>query len=243
MNKKISEKIKKLFKQAESEAQLGNKEAANNFALHAQKLLIKYNLTRSEIEREAERAEGLDYEPVTLIISPKEDWQNSLLSAVAAANGCVGLYDLEGLQMVAGRADDRALTIELYLYFEKLAFDLAEAASSFYRKHSVDVFWVTGDELSERVKNFRRSFLTGFVVSVNTRFIRAKMEAENEAADEQEQTALVWLGDKLAQSETFAKELFNYREHQADVPDLHEQAFRQGINAGGKVALTNKTLK
>jgi len=238
MKEKIIDKIRKLFAQAESEKAIGNEAAAANFAAKVQELLDRHNLSLSDIEIAAAKSGQIEAERVNLILQKIEAWQCHLLQNIAVANGCMSLENEAGYMIVIGRQNDRAVVIEFYNYFERLAWELAENALKAYKEAKKD--WYFADR-EAHFDEFRKSFLIGFALRLSER-LGAQHSQDKQIDQNYNPNALVFHGSKARDSINFAFENFQVDDVRETERPTHRQGFNSGTDSGDKVALTNKRI-
>lgn len=126
---KIIDIVQKLFKQAESEEQLGNEGAAINFAEKAKELLAKYKIDSSKIKTEEEQFIYIAPSVGATVISDpfkranaqtsdRKVWYEELAKVVANGYYCIAEPYKSGEIIFYGFSIDREIAIYV---FEKLA--------------------------------------------------------------------------------------------------------------------------
>lgn len=236
MKAKIIDRIRKLFASAESEKAIGNEAAAALFAQKVQQLLDAHNLTLSDIELERARGEDIAAERVNLVLQKIEAWQCHLLQEISVLNGCMSLDNEAGYQIVVGRASDRAVVIEFYRYFERLAWDLAEKAVKTHREERKNWFYRDAEKYFDE---YRKSFLAGFAVRVGERLQAGKVKP----AGPVNENALVFAGGKFKESLEYTLNKFQVDDVRRGERPRNREGFQQGEKTGDRVALTNKAIE
>ena len=183
----ITELLRKLIAQSESERELGNLDAAKTFAAKAQELLTKHKLDMTEVEMAAEEAaepiidECLDADAI-IGVPPharNERWYSILLTTIANSNFCRVITGKSNRFIIVGRESDRLAVKALFIY-------LAQACNEVARKectlsHTMRPISIFGCDhrtdsprgRSAENKKFMSSFKVGFSLAIHAR-LRAK---------------------------------------------------------------------
>jgi hypothetical protein len=235
MNERIIDRLRKLLRHEQSAREIGNMAEAEAFAAKIQEQLDSYNLSLSDIDIEEARSsvagETTDFK-VSLV------WQRQLLRTIADINGCA-IVLVPPFVHIVGAANDRVIVSEFYCYFERLGIDLAFASLAEYKASGV---YKRKRKKTRATVNYKGSFLLGYALALSDRL--RKQHAENLAAAEQS-TALIYIGNKLADAEMFVSRTMTIRQHKtpSQKKKFRDPAFFAGLEAGESVALTAKTLR
>lgn len=234
MTEKIIDRLRKLLRHERSARSVGNVAEAEAFAAKIQQQLDSYNLSLSEIDIEEARSsvdsETTDYK-VQLV------WQRHLLSTIAGINGCKVVL-IPPFVHIVGTINDRAIVSEFYKYFEQLGIDLAAASLAEYKATGV---YKRKRKKTRATVSYKGSFLLGYALALGDRL--QKQHAENLSAAN-ESTALIYIGNKLADAEMFVSRTMEIIQHKtpSQKKRFRDPAFFFGLQAGESVALTTKNL-
>lgn len=232
----IIEKLKKLIAHEQSAHEIGNQDEAKAFAETIQKLLDKYNLSRSDIEVDSEQQSPIGYETI-VPVGAFLDWQEILIDTISGLNGCCTLLNKSPFGLIIiGRQSDREIVISLYRYFEQLCLELGEKfVKDQYDIYHGDFFLMYG--MDER----KKSFMLGLVISISERFNATHKSSVETAAPG---TALVFMGNRQKDSQNFADAQFNPAPASYDKPSsIDISSFNEGQKLGNQITLTDKTIK
>lgn len=226
MNNKVQEKLRKLIEHQKSAEAIGNIHEAAAFAAKLQELLDKHNLSMSDIDmREQDKTMGRTDSKVSLRFT----WKQFLMTAVAETNGCRLFMDYKKNAILIGTEPDRLVVLDLFDYFS----DLGDALLTVYRKEHRALYGTIGG-------NFNKSFLYGYQYALGERLRRAHRESIENA---QQSTALVFIGNKLAKADQFARDNMQWRNGKKKNLDIKDWGgFDAGRRAGNSVALKNQQM-
>lgn len=236
MNEKIIDRLRKLMQHERSAREIGNIAEAEAFAAKIQQQLDAYNLAMSDIDIEAAKSTmGMEQTDYKVLF----EWQKQLLIAIADVNGCM-MVAHSGYARIVGTSLDRTIVDELYRYFEKLGIDLAQLSLKEYKG--------SGEYKRKRKKtrathSYKGSFLIGFTLRLSRRL--RDQHDETLAVANAASTALIYIGNKVAEARVHANSLMNLREVPAKriaSKTYRDPAFAAGLVAGDSIALTAKTL-
>lgn len=185
------DKIHKLKTHAESAKDIGNEAEAHAFANMIQKLLSKYQLSMSEVEHAAH------LENDTVIenwVEHGEDkfprkgrrtlWTEILAALVGKANGCVFLVRPQSNSICfVGFEVNAKLAEHMFTVLARAIADMAERERRKFR------YECQRDGCMHLTKNFKASFLEGFLERLRDRF--AAFEHENDGDHTTHKYALV----------------------------------------------------
>lgn len=203
---------------------------AEAFAAKIQQLIDEYNIELSEIGNKPEETRvGSE----TLVLRTRQSWQKHFLIKLAKFYGCNAIKYRKSWLLV-GTQIDRAIVAEFFEYFESLAQDFSSKALAIYRN--------TGEYRRKRKKQrasiqFRESYCFGFVFAIYTRIRR-----EREQNFEQNSTALIFIGNKLTESNHWTNTNLSVRSQPVKRRKTRADAFNKGYSDGESVSLTTKTV-
>jgi hypothetical protein len=235
MNISIIDRLRKLINHERSARSIGSVAEAELFAEKIQELLDLYNLSLSDIDmKEVRKTTG----QTKVDMKINHYWQSVFANAIASFNGCriVGRWD--GM-LVIGATVDRLIVIEIYEYFESLCRIFADRYMKEYHK-SKEYRRKLRKHMHSRKQ--RNSYSTGFVAALIKRF-REKHDAA--LAAQQTSTALIFIGNKLADADDWIEDNLRVVEVSNGRPGRAGwdwAAFHHGVADGDKVALTTKTV-
>lgn len=167
---KVLDKLKKIQAHAESAAAIGNEAEAQAFASMLQRLLLTHKLEMTDLEFEVmEKIEpiirkGIDYQDVAEKKS-RVAWRENLASMLARAQFCRILVTPGSSRItLVGKAEDVAVV-------EYMIVTLTRATESIVKKEHQKYCWEVykRDNNCTAARGFKESFLTGFLVRLNTR--------------------------------------------------------------------------
>lgn len=236
----ILDKIKKLVNQQKGEERLGNKAAAEAFAVKIQELLIKYKIELADVE-DGDGEPGSD-PIITKILDPaawgeeslprRVDWTEGLCDIIAKHYFCRGLALLESNSLLfVGKEKDVDIAITVFCFVMRTGLNLCEAelAAKVLELDSeiMRLFhkWDGGND------GFRLSFFAGFNQSIDHRLHKSRKQIEQAVGN---CTALVRAEAELDQA---VKDL-NPVTEEAKLVQLSQAAFNTGAAHGAKVGLT-----
>lgn len=235
MNDKIINRLRKLIRHEKSAREIGSLREAEVFAGKIQQLLDEYNLSLSEIDMEEARssvgAEKCD-------VKCHHRWQEIFLNNMAGFNGCIVVFGGGGFTIV-GNEMDRLIVVEIYEYFE----DLARALSDIYiREYQQTRSYRLKRRKHMHSRRERDSYLLGFITALLIRF-REKHEANLAAASNS--TALIYIGNKLADADMWKEDnmdTITVQRPKLKRSSIRQDAYGRGMADGESVALTTKTI-
>lgn len=205
---KIIDKIRKLHAKAESCEKIGSQEEAEAFAGMVNQLLLKHNLSMSEVDWDKRE----DTDPICQVwvdfksqgIASKkarQQWSEHLAGIIARAHFCKILISTGSNRIcLIGHKSDREIAEYLFVTMYKLAEKMAE-------KEYVKYFYECRDngDVTE-ARGFKSAWLHGFVLGLSKRF-----DAERNAAAPSGSTALVRLNRALIEVNDWMKNLKGLR--------------------------------
>lgn len=245
---KVLERLVKLQKQRESEAQLGNTEAAEAFAGLINKMLIENELNPSDIDY----ARGMDRDPVIEIrcdlnnypmtkhsydLAGKKSriaWQEQLAGVVAHGHLCQFLIQLGTNNVTFVGTKSHATTAE-YVYG-----NLVRAATSM----SFDARIAYHTELrrkgrsSAEGRGFRESWLAAFVNRIDQKLREARAAAVREVSSDinVQQTGLMRLNQALVKTQNYLDDKFGRKRKYANALNGGRVTHHEGAAAGRAAA-------
>ena len=235
MDKSILEKLKKLIKHERSAREIGSIAEAEVFAEKIQEFCDAYNLSVSEIDVD-EIKSTIGSEAVDLKLTHR--WQEVFAMNLAEIHGCVLVRTRTGT-IVIGNEIDRLILIEIWEYFQ----DLGQAfADRYIREYQATAAYRRKRRKHLHSRRERESFCLGFVIAIVRRF-RERHDAAIAAS--QNSTALIFIGNKLAEADAWKDKNLQTRTStrpKLKLSNLRDDAFERGIEAGDSVALTTKTV-
>lgn len=191
-------KLQKIKNLAASEREVGNVDAAENFAAVLNKLLLEHKLSMSDVEF----TRHLEDEPIdksTIFWSEhglpnkgkRIHWVELLASYVAHANNCqILVRPGSNILSLVGREVNRKIAEYTIVTLTRAAEKLSKAEYfKFYHKLKE-----TGDQ--EQAKGYRQSFLLAFVKRI---FERLALETRQATSGTSSGTALIRLNTERAQ--------------------------------------------
>jgi hypothetical protein len=230
---KILDKLRKLINHERSARAIGNLAEAKAFAEKIQELLDHHNLSHADIPDNAEPIPvGVSWDNVFKSVN---DWQEHLILNLARLNSCDIVKHSRGILLV-GAEEDRLIVTEIYVYFTDLGQIFAEKELK---------NWKTTREYKLKHKKVyysklhKKSFLFGFVHVLVERF-KEKHAAAKAACNNEK--ALVFIGNKLANNKAWIAENCRTYERETKRTKVNVNAYNQGRLAGRQVALTTKTV-
>lgn len=181
---KVLDKLRKLLNQKRGEEELGNKAAAEAFALKIQELLIKHKLELSDIESKEED----ETNPITYrTVSPEawgEDhlpqrvlWTEGLASIIAAHFFCRGLALTESNSVIfVGRVSDIEIASKVFCRLMRTGLNICEAELADILLNCSEEALRIATRLGAWGKNedFRFSFFAGFNASIALRLDKGR---------------------------------------------------------------------
>jgi hypothetical protein len=244
---KLLQKIKGLIEHEKSARAIGSEQEANAFAARIQELISKYQLDINEVLTTGEEEKVNGY----ILKFKAENWHLVLLSGIAKANSCeVMVGKPVGYPAIAGYKSDVDIVVSLFEYFSRLAVELSEKqitqSPTYYGSLSAGIsfsFSYSGPTWDADDKLSKDSFLLGFATSVAQRFAEQKEQCEEEEAEiHPESQALVLLNNKTEEVMNWVRERCVMEEVENPVQTVDRFAFSRGLQQGGNIALTDKTI-
>ncbi len=252
---KIIDKLQKLINHEKSAREIGNVAEAEAFAGKIQQLLIRHNLSMSEIEIETAKTSEIDIEPAFLFSRQRnENWKFILASTIAELHGCNILQMDDLCQLIVGRETDRQIVLDLYQHFIKTGKNLAgnfmnnqvekslrEIESDMLDSFSFGLHSLSKPDFFSSNDKKEQSFLYGFAVSVCERLSEINQE---EIENTKNSVALVYLGNRLNENKQWIDENIKVAGNtEFEEPEIDRRSYFSGRSAGNNIALTNKLLK
>lgn len=240
MREKQLEKIRKLLKHAASAEAIGSAAEAEAFAARAKRALDEYNLTMDDVELHEAMNSPIEIERVETDI-PVPLWQNIILSTLAQINGCVHV-EQGGTQfiMIVGRAADRNIAINFFKYFRKVGRLLMEEFEATYRS-GVEFFQYGEAGLPQKIE----SYMAGFAVGVSRNLDKAYGPRKDDGTSvDVNPHALVFLERRADDAKEWLENRAPVEERlTVEAPQMLDGNYvEMGMNAGARVALTDKIL-
>ena len=255
MKDKILEKIQKLMAHAESAGSIGSAAEAEAFASKIKAMLDEHDLSMTDVEIHAARSSNIEVEPLTFI-NPlyKPEWLTVLVGTIAAVNGCV-IAGNASFTLIVGRKRDREVAISFAKYFHDLCMRLEKE----FRETKLDangdpdldvyfhdfgpalssgsfaqLFGLGGPSLDEQT----RSYMFGAVTAICANLRSANKPVANSAA-------LIYLNGRCDEAMQWIRETMgqDLPEMEFNPPAMDRDSFNAGRRAGGKLAITDKTIK
>lgn len=228
---KVIEQIVVLLKIAEGKST--NPYEAASAAAQAQKLMLKYKVTREDVDKSHDSDIRIHDEP---IVTGKrmQSWELGLANAIAQVNGCLNVLvgnegDVKKL-LIVGKDEDVVVVRALYDYLHKEIEHLTKRAQGYGTIYG-----------REETNQFRLGALVAIAMALQS----AKTAVENEFGS----TAIVKLENSAAAAEQWAKNTLpgiemNKKRRVVSV-DAHDRAFVAGVQAGNRVSMIDpkKTLE
>lgn len=211
---KVLDKLIKLQAARNSEAELGNSEAAEAFAGMINKMLLEHELNPSDLEY----ARATDRDPVIEVpvnfgahkMKPAKvrvAWQERLASIVANAHLCKFLVRLHSNQIIFVGTKSHAVVAE-YVYGTMVP--LIEKMS---KKAEVKYWHETGCGRGENnaAKGYRSAWIDSFITRIFQRFEEAKKAAIQSTTVLSSSTGLMRLDGALVKAQTYIDDKFSGR--------------------------------
>lgn len=245
-NERIIEKIAKLKAHAESAQSIGNSEEAAAFAAAMQRLMDNYNLNMTEVELhnlnqtdpvvevmyDAERWSKFGFKEC----NHRQSWSELLGGVVAQGYHCkVLLYRGNRLSFI-GRRSDAEIAEYLFLTLRRLAIQLVQRARTVHMIKAVD-----SGNYADMMKNFKSSFLLGFVMAISTRLREQQAQTLSEHKDNP--GALVRLNSADGEVAKYLSNLKLTKSRSLRLPQPNNSAWKAGHEAGETVSLAANALR
>lgn len=246
---KILKKLVKLQAQRQSEAELGNAEAAEAFAGMINKMLIEYELNPSDIDY----ARSADNDPVVEIRANlahygikdskvRVAWQESLASGVARAHLCTILIIPSSNKILFVGTKSHA-TVAEYVYgtMVPLIEKLSKQAEVTYWKQTG-----AGRGINNKAKGYRSAWIDAFITRIWERFAearRAAVAAHAASSGTSTETGLIRLDGALVKVQKYIDDKFAHRRAASRAGILnHRSRNHADGRAAGRAAADNITL-
>ena len=192
---KIIETVKKLHAHSKSAEQIGSEEEAQAFATKVQELLMKYNLSMSDIEWEQEiNLEATIVEWHWPKYSKLSTWNKVLAGMIANAHQCQTMFN-DYYIWFCGLEQNAKVCKETMDYMAWAAYNISERAyTKKYNEYSKEgKTW--------RLKDYKKSFLLGFISRLRERYREYEEKIRSEFSSHS--TALVRLSKSLQLAKDF----------------------------------------
>lgn len=235
----IADKIAKLLAHAQSAEEIGSLAEAESFAAQAHRLMLKHHIGLDEVEyAEHERTETVDREWLPASEFGFNDstrritWVEHLAGAVAKAHFCkaFGLLRSNKLQFI-GAPTHRKVAIQVFLKLMAARDTLGKQEYNRMRKEGLDT------------KGFWSGWNKGFAAGVSEKVCAEMREAKKELETEQDETALVRIGDALAKVDDWASKNLNFAKNASFGTNYGSaRAYSKGKAAGRGSSFSRKEL-
>ena len=241
---KVLNRLVKLQASRQSEAELGNAEAAEAFAGMINKMLIEYELNPSDIDY----ARATDHDPVVEIMvnhdtygikksKVRSAWQESLAQGIANAHLCTILI-IPGSNKILFVGTRSHATVAEYVYGT-----MVPAVAKMSKKAEYD-YWVStgcGRGANNKAMGFRSAWIDAFIARIWERFAEARRAAVAEAAVRQgtsNETGLIRLDGALIKVRKYIDDKFAHRRaaSRAGVLNRRSRNHKDGRAAGREAA-------
>ena len=237
---KVIRRLKKLIAHQKSAQKIGNVAEAEAFAATIQKLLDKYNLSLADVDSNEDENSPIDGDIIQSKFKAEKMWQFTLLSRIAALNGCYSLAHADkGFQIIIGRENDRQIVGELYEYFEELAVEFGQKYSDSFAQ-SVEFFLTPTRFQDQLLKDKTESYLYGLITKLCARLSLSHQANLKQA---EQSNALVFVGDKSKQAKDWAYGNLKVSQDNRNVKLKSREAYFAGVDQGKSIALTNKVME
>lgn len=237
---KILKKLVKMQASRQSEAAIGNAEAAEAFAAMINKMLIEYELSPSDLDY----ARATDDDPVVEIGTDLEHygidkskvriaWQEQLASHVAAAHLCTILISPHGNRVwFVGTRSHATVAEYVYGTMVPLIAKMSKQAEVKYWRETG-----CGRGRENKALGYRNSWINAFVQRIWERFAEARRTAVAEAVAKQalsNETALIRLDGALVKVRKYIEDKFGH--HRSAARYANALGRRAGSHAAGREA-------
>lgn len=241
---KVLRKLVKLQAQSESEAKIGNSEAAEAFASAINRMLIEYELSPSEIDF----ARTNDNDPVIEVwvdrgqytiepVKRRVAWQETLARVVAKAHLCSFLIR-PGSNQIGFVGTKSHATVAEYVYGT-----LVRASAEIAHKEYCTYWWECRDVKgnSKLASGFKAAWLTAFITRIGERFEEARKAAiashDAMLAVGANSTALVRLSGALVKVNKYIDDKFSSKKkHSASALTSSYKSNPEGKRRGREAA-------
>jgi len=212
-------RIKKLLALASS----SNKAEAELAAKRANELLLKYNLSMKEVDREKT-------EVIRKAIksgSRSKKWRLVLLNTVAEVNFCEFIYVDTGIGFrfdIIGKSHNAEIVASIYEYLEKAIMNIAQKECHKNAKYK-----------------YREHFRYGMATEISVRLFEImKQNQQSGPSDQNALVVAVYENEKKDIDCFLQSQGLTFSETKLDEEALKKKAFQKGILAGRKVGLNNQ---
>lgn len=247
---KVIDRIIKFQNSRESEAAIGNAEAAQAFAGMINKMLIEYELNPSEIDY----ARASDRDPVIELWWSRKDgagesvskktrvaWQESLARTVANANLCKILI-VPGTNNIVFVGTKSHATVAEYVFGT-----MVPAVEKLSKNAEVKYWHETGCGRGKDNKalGYRAAWIDAFITRIFERFDEAKKAAfaQHVATGNSEETGLMRLNGALRKVQSYIDDKFSNRRAASRAGALnHRSRNHEAGRAAGREAANSITL-
>ncbi len=229
-NAKVVELLLKLIRHERSAREIGNLQEAEAFAVKIQALLTKHNLSLSEIDIEEAKA-SVGYSDENFAAT--KQWHKFFAHNLAKLHGCEAVFSRNRVQ-IAGTEFDRAVVAEIYQYFVELGEHLSSLALREWKKTPA---YTRKRKRSFYSKNYKNSYGLGYQQTLTKRM---REQLEQDLQNESDSTALVYIGNRLAETQAFIGP--RTRQRQMKTKNVETSAFQKGRQAGNDVSLSTKAI-
>lgn len=250
---KVIDLLNKLIQHQKSAQDIGSVAEAQAFAAKIQELMDVHKIQMSDVDfhvRETEEPFGFsEYSgPEAYSGGPgkRQPWTQRLASAIAHANECDIILGQGNRYAFAGRTSNRDLCVVVFKYMFELATEMADKAvvrdrdqqqyefQEWYAKYG---YKDIGAGFRHWIKNYRKSWLNGFVVAVAARLAESTT-ARNSAATAT--GAIVHIRkDDIALRSWFDETTKKWPRHKSSARGgSNRAAYESGKSAGASVNLT-----
>lgn len=244
ISERVLDKIKKLNAKVESCEKIGSREEAEAFAAMVNHLLLKHNLSMSDLEFSKREVEDpiiqrwVDYEAYGIKSKrARIEWSEKLAGIIARAHFCRTMIR-PGSNWVCfiGHQSNREVAEYLFVTMYRSAERMADQAYA--------VYWRECDHAGDvtQCRGFRASWLTGFIQGLRTRFDQERKTVTAEASVTS--TVLVRIDQTEGAVDRWMKEHLKIKSaastHQAK---FHPVGLARGRQAADDVSLRADALR
>lgn len=246
---KVIKKLIKMQASRQSEAELGNAEAAEAFAGMINKMLIEYELNPSDLDY----ARATDNDPVIEVpvnqstyriesLKTRVAWQESLASSVARAHLCTILVRPNSNSIIFVGTKSHALVAE-YVYGT-----MVPLITTMSKKAELAYWHQTGcgRGANNKARGYRSAWIDAFIRRIWERFAEARRQAVAESAAAQgtsSETGLMRLDGALRKVDKYINDKFANRRAASTIGQLnHRSRNHADGRAAGRAAADNITL-
>lgn len=233
MNENIIKKIQGLL--AISKDDKNDEESQSAFLL-AQKLMLKYNISKAEVE-DSEDLGGYEIDGEFVTVHKRLFWWERMLAGIIARNFRVKFYynnktigkQKKRAVVFYGYTQDLELAKEMYLLaYEVVVFHSKNYVDSYYKNFSMD-------RNRQKTEEIKGNYIHGFLAGLDQRFSEQVAELTNEYG------LMVIVPEEVEKSyKEFSKDFGTIKEKQRKVED--DTAFYSGFKDGKKIDFTRSTV-